>query len=535
VLMQIASTNRITSYQLNGLNTMREFISLGTSAFVGLVGAATSLGSRFGMAMGLGFLAFGLASSAAFASSIYARSICRHYHVPNGTGSEKVMFPESVISRFGGATGPAGPPHPSNTVARHELAEADHAAPLRGGIEGGEQADKAVADLQGHGPPEPPRPPVPAPRAGVARWLAIGGGLIALLLSGGVGVFYLLRELGLDQQANAWYVNVDGTASSASLTLVIHGAPAGGRITVLGKEHSCDDPCRIELSRREVEAGRAEIRVTLHWRERRVWKSVERKLFNPLVSFESSAAKQTSFCDIQIGTSFGLTHAYLGSEHGLTLRAQGELGDTVSIGGRSPDEPAHGKDYSFSEDDLLGMLALSPAHAGVHRIKIVLPLSVQSSDGVEWRGEISCDAEILRGYLNAEFKASRLSARASSTPTAGALVLGDALFFVGDGSSPWDAQIVATVDRSEIGSRKCDYGGYLSHEADISYHWYAHQIRTQKLRTGASTGTKRFTTTMGSWTCPDNAVFGIGKNSRSEDIVPSAAEEAEWLTSLVTR
>src|SRR5262249_46728364 len=138
-----------------------------------------------------------------------------------------------------------------------------------------------------------------------------------------------------------------------SLTLDIHGVPAGGRITVLGKENACDDHCRIKLSRREVESGKLEIPVTLDWNGRSVRLSIKREPFKPLVKLETNNAigtKEPILCDIPETANNERMRIYVKLEHGLTLHAQGAPGDTVAIGGRAPEEPGEGKDYSFSEN-----------------------------------------------------------------------------------------------------------------------------------------------------------------------------------------
>jgi hypothetical protein len=301
-------------------------------------------------------------------------------------------------------------------------------------------------------------------------------------------------------------------------------APAGARVTVFGKETTCDDLCQIKFSRREVNNGKTEIAVTLDWNGRSVRKSIERDLFNPLVTFDvrnEVAPEKQLHCDIPKTANVTIQHANVKIEHGLILHARGALGDTITIGGRQPDEPGEGKDYAFSEEELLGALVFEHHQT----IKIVLPLSVESRDGLGWKSSLVCNPDMLASYV----KTAQLSAHASSTPTAGALVVGAAWWFVGKGTSPWDARIVAQIDQAAATSRRCSYDGRV-----VTTHWLAHLIQVRELRTGTLVGAKRFTAKPDSLDCPPVMWFRSNKTDISTDIMPNAEEEASWLLSLVT-
>jgi hypothetical protein len=99
MLEQVAYRSQLTFYKLSIINTIRELFAFG---FLGIGGFFAGIFS-FGAApeTGLAILGVSVGCCGAFASSIYARVMCRHYFVPKGHGTEQVMFASSATSRFG--------------------------------------------------------------------------------------------------------------------------------------------------------------------------------------------------------------------------------------------------------------------------------------------------------------------------------------------------------------------------------------------------------------------------------------------------
>jgi hypothetical protein len=98
-LQQVAYRSQITIYQLNIVNTLRELMLFGILALAGVCGGVGELDKDLGF--GLAGIGFAIGSVGALVSSIYARIACRHFFVPQGNGTEQVMFTRGAAGRFG--------------------------------------------------------------------------------------------------------------------------------------------------------------------------------------------------------------------------------------------------------------------------------------------------------------------------------------------------------------------------------------------------------------------------------------------------
>lgn len=382
-----------------------------------------------------------------------------------------------------------------------------------------------------HSYPHAPGPPAPGGASNMRLILGIVGAVCGVLVLAGAILGYVSHERKLDRQANAWSVAVEGGDVDDYVTLDIEQTPLGAKVGVLGKEVSCDFLCRVKLDRSSVKAGETEIIVALDWKKRHVEKRVSRKPFAARVKLTSPGGKRSQVCTVLGAPS--LTFLDVVFEKGVTVHAQGAAGDEVSVDGKAS-RPGDGKDYTVSLDDLLGRLVLGTESAGVRRVEIAVPLEVRSIDREGWKGSISCSADELRHRVLSDLRDGKLKSRAAASGKAAALLITDkGMFYGGEGSSPWEATIIATVNAQNILQRDCTYGEFLS--SYVFYYWYAHQVTAADLRTGAARGEKRFAPNIGAWECPHSQTFATAETSKREEIGPSEDTELAWLKGLASR
>lgn len=474
---EVVSRNQLVPIDLNALRTMR-------LAFPSAAVAMLGLGIGFFKSSGT-FLALGFIGSAVFGSAMYSRTLCRHFEIPKGSGTERVIFRANIVSRLDGLNL----------------------------LETPAQNSSLPSELR--------------------NILFVGVFLVLVPAIGGLAYYFqtLNRNKSAQERADAWIVNYQ--VADELLTIEVQGAPIGAKINALGKDQTCDDHCRLSFSRRELKPGQLKVDVELTWNGRSTHKSVTREPWKPLVTVDTLDMKESTeklACEVSTSTKarpLPIQAKY--NAQGLTFHAKGAAGDMIVIDRRTPDEPGAGKDYTIANNDLLGMLTLKPLLFPLQNIDISVPISIESVDGTKEKIKIICNGNALRSYLLAEFKAAHLSAYASSAPKSGSLVVGDALFFVGESASPWDALVIAAVEKREVSSHTCKYdGGY-----EVSYRWHDHAFHAYELRNGKDLGTKRFSSAKpGSWTCPVSAGSRAGEKSRSEDMPPNGDELAQWFNSV---
>ena len=98
-LDSVVPYGQVAWYRLHIVNTIREYAFFGILT-LGAVPVVPSMMAR-DLVFGLLMAALGLGSALGLASAIWSRSLCYHYMVPEGSGTEEVTFKRSDLKRFG--------------------------------------------------------------------------------------------------------------------------------------------------------------------------------------------------------------------------------------------------------------------------------------------------------------------------------------------------------------------------------------------------------------------------------------------------
>lgn len=98
-LQGVVGRDAILPYALHPINTVREVILFGVLGPFPLLFAFSAIGSgKISEAFWAGTI--GLAGTAALASTIYHRIMCKHYVVPRGMGSETLAFRRARLDQL---------------------------------------------------------------------------------------------------------------------------------------------------------------------------------------------------------------------------------------------------------------------------------------------------------------------------------------------------------------------------------------------------------------------------------------------------